>query len=75
MSEGINHIYVPKHEKLSPEQAQEVLKTYNIMPKQLPVINAKDAAIRHLNPEKGDIIKIYRPSPTRGEAIFYRIVA
>ncbi|MAG47508.1 DNA-directed RNA polymerase subunit H [archaeon] len=68
------HKYVPKHEKLNEEQANEVLKQFNISKKQLPVILKKDAAIKEMKLEKGDIIKIYRDSPTLGKSIFYRLV-
>lgn len=75
MAEVIKHVYVPKHAKLSPEAAEELLKTYNITKKQLPLISKNDAAIQVLEPKSGDIIEIVRKSTTQGEAVFYRLVA
>ena len=74
MSEGIDHIYVPKHEILSEKEALEVLKKYNAKPYQLPFILINDPAIKHLNPKPGDIVKITRKSPTAGESVYYRYV-
>jgi DNA-directed RNA polymerase subunit H len=36
------HIYVPKHEILSEEEAQELLKRLHARPEQLPYIRASD---------------------------------
>ena len=69
-----SHKLVPKHEKLDEQESLEVLKRYNISKRQLPSILRKDAAIKHLNVKKGDIIKICRDSPTIGKSIFYRLV-
>ncbi len=74
MSEEIKHVYIPKHEILSPREAEEVLRKYNAKPYQLPFILINDPAIRHLNPKPGDIVKITRKSPTAGESIYYRYV-
>ncbi len=74
LSEGIKHVYIPKHEILSKKEADEVLKMYNAKPHQLPFILINDPAIRHLNPQPGDIVKITRKSPTAGESIYYRYV-
>ena len=69
------HSLVPKHTKLTEEEAVEVLKRLNILAKQLPRISSKDPAIRELAINKGEIIKITRESLTNKEALFYRIVA
>lgn len=74
MSEGINHIYVPKHEVLSQREADEVLRKYNAKPYQLPFILINDPAIKDLGAKPGDIIKITRKSPTAGVSIYYRYV-
>ncbi|MFH1211057.1 MAG: DNA-directed RNA polymerase subunit H [archaeon] len=68
------HTFVPKHIKLSEEEAQEVLTTYNISIKQLPSINKSDPSIRELTAKPGDVIKIVRHSETAGEYTFYRAV-
>ena len=38
------------------------------------MISAKDPAIKELNAEVGDVIKIIRDSPTERDAVFYRVV-
>ncbi|MEM4245239.1 MAG: DNA-directed RNA polymerase subunit H [Candidatus Nanoarchaeia archaeon] len=68
------HSFVPKHIKLTEEEAQQVLTTYNISIKQLPSIKKSDPALKDLNVKVGDIIKIMRKSPTAGEYPFYRVV-
>jgi len=68
------HHYVPKHTKLSEEEAKKLLEYYNISPRQLPKILKTDPAIQHLNPKPGDIIKIERKSKTAGKSYFYRVV-
>lgn len=69
-----NHIFVPKHIKLTEKEAEELLKKFNISRDQLPKIPKKDPAITSLEPERGDIIKILRESPTAGKSIYYRVV-
>jgi len=68
------HVYVPKHVKLTEEEAEELLKNLNVARKQLPRILKEDPALANLEVKKGDIIKIIRDSPTTGEAEFYRVV-
>jgi DNA-directed RNA polymerase subunit H len=68
------HSFVPKHIKLTEEEVQEVLITYNISIKQLPSIKKSDPSIRELNAKPGDVIKIVRNSETAGEYPFYRAV-
>jgi len=70
----LQHLLVPKHAKLSEEDAKKLLESYNITTSQLPKILKSDPAIKHLNPKVGDIIKITRESPTAGKTEFYRIV-
>ncbi|MFL6495179.1 MAG: DNA-directed RNA polymerase subunit H [Nitrososphaera sp.] len=69
-----NHIYQPKHEILSKDEAEEVLKKYNAKPSQLPYIMISDKALEDLDVRPGDIIKITRKSPTAGESVYYRYV-
>ena len=69
-----DHLYVPRHEIISKEEAEEVLKRYNCTPTELPLIYATDPAIVGLGVRPGDMIKIYRHSPTAGESIYYRYV-
>lgn len=66
------HVLVPEHIKLSKEEAQEVLQKFNISFKQLPVILKSDKALKNLDINPGDVIKIIRNSPVVGETVFYR---
>lgn len=68
------HVYMPKHIKMSEEEAEEILKKLNITKKQLPRILKEDPAISNMEIKKGDIIKIIRNSPTIGESEYYRVV-
>ncbi|HLD12909.1 MAG TPA: DNA-directed RNA polymerase subunit H [Candidatus Nanoarchaeia archaeon] len=68
------HLLVPKHEKMNLEHAQEFLAKMKLERKQLPKISIKDPAIKVLEPQEGDIIKITRDSPTAGKTHFYRVV-
>ena len=69
-----DHIYVPKHEIISKQEAEEVLKKYNCKPTELPLIFVNDPAILGLGVKPGDMIKITRKSPTAGESLYYRYV-
>ncbi|MDO8555883.1 MAG: DNA-directed RNA polymerase subunit H [Nanoarchaeota archaeon] len=68
------HILVPKHEKITPEAAQKLLDQFHAELKNLPKISIKDAAIQHLEPKDGDVIRITRDSPTAGKTFFFRVV-
>jgi DNA-directed RNA polymerase subunit H len=65
---------VPKHEILTKEEEEELLKKYKITKKQLPRILSTDPAVKAIGAKKGDIIKITRKSPTAGETYYYRVV-
>ena len=68
------HSLVPKHEVLSKEEAEELLRKYRIKPYHLPKIKDKDPAVKAIGAKPGDIIKITRKSPTAGEYVHYRYV-
>jgi len=69
-----NHVYVPKHEIISKNEAQKVLEQFNCKPTELPLIFVTDPAILGLGVKPGDMIKITRKSGTAGESIYYRYV-
>jgi DNA-directed RNA polymerase subunit H len=69
-----NHVLVPKHEVLSKEEAEALLKNFKITPHQLPLIKSSDPVVKVLGANPGDIIKITRKSPTAGKAVVYRHV-
>lgn len=68
---------VPKHEKISSEDAQTLTKEYYLRSKtQLPIIRFhEDMQARWLGLVPGDIVKITRPSPSAGEYMMYRVCA
>ena len=70
----LEHELVPKHEVLSSEEAEEILRKYRVSPQQLPQILNTDPAVRELGAKPGDIIRIIRKSPTAGETVYYRVV-
>ena len=71
----IEHILIPEHKKLNEEDADKLLKKFNVSRRQLPRIKSTDPAIVKFEPKKGDIIEIIRVSPTTGKSYFYRVVA
>jgi DNA-directed RNA polymerase subunit H (RpoH/RPB5) len=68
------HKFVPKHIKLNEEEKLALLEKYNISENQLPKILKSDAAIQHLAPTAGEVIKIIRKSLTQGEVDYYRVI-
>ncbi|MCP8307692.1 MAG: DNA-directed RNA polymerase subunit H [archaeon] len=68
------HIFVPKHEVLTPEEVKEVLKRYNAKPEQFPYILSTDPVVKEIGAKPGDLIKIIRKSETAGEAVYFRYV-
>ncbi len=69
-----DHVYVPKHEIVSKEEAREVIAKYNCRLVELPLIFVTDPAIVGLGVKPGDLIKITRTSSTAGQAVYYRYV-
>jgi DNA-directed RNA polymerase subunit H len=69
-----DHVYVPKHEIMTINEAHQVLKDFNCKPTELPLIFVNDPAIIGLGVKPGDMIKISRKSATAGKSIYYRYV-
>jgi DNA-directed RNA polymerase subunit H len=65
---------VPKHELMSGEEIDTLLKQYNIKLKNLPRIKTDDPVVKVLAGKKGDVIKISRNSPTAGDSTYYRVI-
>jgi len=68
------HRLVPKHEVLSKEEAEEVLRKYHAKPHQLPWIKASDPIAIIIGAKPGDIVKVTSKSPTAGVYVHYRYV-
>lgn len=69
-----NHVLVPKHEIVKPEEKKKLLLEYRVQPYQLPRLRASDPAAKAIGARPGDIVKIIRDSPTAGKYVSYRYV-
>jgi DNA-directed RNA polymerase subunit H (RpoH/RPB5) len=70
----MHHQLVPKHSVLSPEEATEVKRKYNIMDdSQIPDISRFSPVSQVIGLRPGDTCHIIRPSKTSIQADFYRI--
>ncbi len=67
------HILQPKHTRLKPKEAQEVLKKFNISAAQLPKIKATDPALPE-GCKAGEIIRIERKEE-ENSYVYFRVVA
>ncbi len=70
----MNHQLIPPHEKLTDEQKAKLLEEQGISARQLPKILISDPMVEVLKAKPGDVIKVERPSPTAGKAVYYRMV-
>lgn len=69
-----DHFLVPRHELMTREQADEVLKKYNAAPDQFPFVSSNDPAAKSIGAKPGDFVRITRRSETAGETVYYRYV-
>lgn len=69
-----DHVYVPRHEIVTKEEAEGVIQKYNCRLTELPLIFATDPAILGLGVKPGDLVRITRKSSTAGESVYYRYV-
>jgi DNA-directed RNA polymerase subunit H (RpoH/RPB5) len=73
MYNPLHHELVPKHERLSEEEAKEVMDMYLIKHRaQMPLISRNDAIARRLGLRQGDIVRIIRNNETSGMYFYYR---
>ncbi len=70
----LEHELVPRHEIVPPEEATRILRELGVKPQQLPWLRVTDPVARAIGAKPGDIVRIYRKSPTSGETIVYRYV-
>ena len=69
-----DHMLVPKHDLMTPEEAATVLKKYNAAPHEFPFVLSTDPAAKSIGAKPGDFLKVTRASETAGETIYYRYV-
>lgn len=68
------HRLIPKHVMLNETEKREVLTTYDCRDTQIPRMVTTDFLARYYGAKAGDMFKIYRPSPSSGVYITYRVV-
>jgi len=69
-----DHLLVPKHELMPPDEAREILKQYNSTPHEFPYLLSTDPSAKAIGAHPGDFVKITRRSETAGETVYYRFV-
>lgn len=67
------HVLVPKHELISAEETDDIVKRYQLKSKyQLYTIMKTDPMARYLNLKNGDVVRVTRKSQSSGEHVVYR---
>lgn len=65
---------VPFHEIVPVTEANDILAKLGVQRDQMPILLADDPVCQELQARRGDLIRIYRKSPTAGISIYYRVV-
>jgi DNA-directed RNA polymerase subunit H len=72
----LTHVLVPKHEIMTQEAVQAMLKEKYMTKRQLPILAFHEDPIgRFIGAKPGDVIHIRRPSPSSGFYDVYRVCA
>jgi DNA-directed RNA polymerase subunit H (RpoH/RPB5) len=73
-SDITEHDLVPKHVILTKEEGEKVLEAYRARKRDMPLIRSNEPISKYYNVKPGEIVKIYRPSPSTGVFVAYRLV-
>ena len=74
MYNPMKHTLVPKHEKLTEQDATQLIEQLQLKSKnQLPMILKQDVIARWLGLVPGDIVRITRYNETSGQYFYYRV--
>ncbi|XP_052173044.1 DNA-directed RNA polymerase V subunit 5A-like [Diospyros lotus] len=68
------HALKPRHQLLTEEEKQKLLKKFNLEDKQLPRMLQKDAIARYYGLEKGQVVKVSYSGEITGSHVTYRCV-
>lgn len=68
------HELVPVHVLVDENELKSVLERYGTDRRRLPQMLSDDPIARYHGAKPGDVMKIYRRSPTAGEHVVYRLV-